>query len=338
MKIYLIKFDACPFSPTVSELANLIGGTMLRQISGCYTTETTIQILSGKHSSVLEPHGNGYQLWQRKSDNMDPMELRPVEDLPKYDWMENTLPFRLAKYGFKTKATNDPVLSYVLGFLRCPEIYTHTYVSKTVVKKKEEIEYTQQAQKEKQNVLYFISHMHFHHACDDAPNSEVALDLTKKAWIDLLELMSYWDFDESDSFFWIYSDHGPWRRPEFGGYPLPLNFYTWAVLKDNTSHSFVPKLKTASATDLPQIIMNKFGGPAPNEEKGRIYITEDGRMSIDPFKSTTAIACKVKDSTLRYLTYHEPDNKFIQRVGSAITKCIDEELLDALKENFKWIK
>lgn len=321
----------------VSEFADLINGTLLRQIGGCYTTETKIQILSGKHSSALESHGCGYQLWMKKSKNTDPLELRPVKDLPAWDWMENTLPFQLAKYGFVTKATNAPVLSYVLGLLKYPEIYSHTYISKTIVLKEEEIAYAEQAQKENGNILYFIEHYHFHHACDDAPNPEVADAMSKKAWVDLLELMSYWDFNEPDTMFWIYSDHGPWRKPELGGYPLLQNFYTWAILKDNTKNPFVPKLKVIGASDVPKIILSKFDGEFV-EDKNRIYITEDARMNINPIKSTTAIACKVVDSTLRYLTYHEPDNKFVQRIGSDITEDIDEELLNALKENFQWVK
>ena len=316
----------------VSELVNMVNGTLLRQITGCYTTETKIQMLSGKHSSALESHGNGYQLWMRKSKNTDPLELRPVKDLPKYNWVENTLPFQLAKHGFKTKATNAPVLSYVLGLLKYPEIYSHTYISKTVVMKEEEITYAQRAQKTKENVLHFIEHYHFHHACDDAPNSEVASTMTEKAWADLLELMNHWDFDEPDSMFWIYSDHGPWRRPELGGYPKPVNFYTWVVLRDNTKNPFIPKLKVVSATDLFQIVMTKFDGPALGEDKNRIYITEDARMNIDPFKSTTAVACKVDEDDIEYMVYHEPDDRFV------FTGRYTIELKAALRKNFQWIK
>lgn len=357
MKIYCIKLDAMPFCSDVLRIQDKVNGHLVRQVSGCFTTETMVQMLTGKHSSLLQKHGIGYTTWMDYVKDMSKavgrIEDRPMDGVTDWPWIKESIPLLLRKKGFKCTAKNPSILCGLFGFIRYPDFYKRI----TLSGRTKEIEYTEQIQSEKnENILHFISYSHFHSACDNSGSKIQMEKAHQQAGKNILDLFSYYDFSEPDTLFWIYSDHGPWRHPDFGGYPKPINFFTWAIIKDNTELPVVPKLKVISAKDFFQVILSKFDNTLVpfTQDKNKIYITEDGRLNINPKKSTTAIACKFLDwesvipTAMRYLIYHKPDNRFLQKdigldengfvLSESEKMKEDEELMDALLSNFNWIK
>lgn len=342
-----------PFCDDVFRIQEMVKGSLVRQISGCFTTETTVQMLTGKHSSLLEEHGIGYTRWIDKCKDPSkihgPIEFRDKDALPEWLWIENTLPFILQqKKGYQFEALNPLVLCGVFGYLRFPDLYKRVIIPESDIEKQGE--YIRRIQLKREDVFHLISYNHFHDACDLSSDFENLKKKGEEVGQYMLDIFKYWDFSEPDSLFWIHSDHGQWRFPWLGGYPLPHNFITWAIIKDNTNNSLIPKLKVISAQDFFSVILSKFGLMNCSLNTNRIYITEDGRCNIDPKKSTTAMACKFDGEFFDYLIYHEPDNDFLQRrllyfdnkknfvQNSEKDKDFDSDLVNALKQNFDWVK
>ena len=357
MKIYCIKIDSMPFCSEVLQMQKLIKGSLTRQVSGCFTTETVVQMLTGKYSSLLHSHGIGYNTWTEQVQDLSialyvPIDIRPDEGLPNWSWLKQSIPCLLAKKEFKVKAKDPGVLCGVLGFLRYPEFYQRSLISLFKSNETGDIEYIKQIQNDDdKKVLHFINYAHYHRACDSSSNLEEMHNAQKQAGEDVLKILSAYDFTEPDSLFWIYSDHGPWRFPEFGGYPKPLNFFTWSIIKDNTKNPISPTLPVSSAQDFYQAVLSKFDNnlkPFP-QDKDRIYITEDGRMSINSLRSTTAMACKFckwvdnMPLLMKQIIYHEPDNKFVQNnivfdeVENYETVEPEDDLKNSLRSSFDWV-
>lgn len=352
MKIYCIKLDSMPFCKKILSINDMVKGHFLRQIGGAASLETACQMLTGKHSSLLEPHGMGHVLWQDKvkdlSKSVGPLLSRPMEAYPDWSWIEETLPLLLYEKGYKTEALNPFVLSGCFGFMKYPELYRHIEIP--VHNYEANYDYINKIQSGQEDMLYFINYGLAHVAVDTSSSLE---DMNKKLEDDLdiiLKVLQGWDFSESNALFWFYSDHGPWRWPYLGAFPEPRNFVTWVVLKDNVNVSITPELKLISATDFYSTMLSKFGIMNSTINKNRIYCTEDCRHALDCKKSTTAMACVFRNNQLRYLTYNEIDNRFLQRECSYIEDIydfspyteketdFDEELLTALRMNFGWVK
>ena len=353
MKIYCIKIDSMPFCPEVFEINKLIKGSMSRQVGGCFTTNTVVQMLTGKLTSDLYPHGIGYRTGKEwLSDG--------CIDWP---WLKESLPFDLSKIGYKFISRNPAVISGVLGFLKYPEFYSDSYVPgwdlatnvlgnigvENALPERfnlSEEEYIKKIQSsDEENVFHFINYNYAHDACMRGTSSCNLYEHQKSASKITLELLKYWDFTEKNALFWIFSDHGCWNFPGFGGYPLIQNFYTWVILKDNTDFRKVMLPSVISAQDFYSLIKYKLD-ESLIFNKRNIFFTEDGRDGIDPYKSTTAMACEFVEypTQMTYLIYHEPDNKFLQKMAyfydNGALYCegecaVNEDLRNKLIERFR---
>lgn len=352
VKIYCIKIDSMPFLSSVLDIARRVGGMVLRQVSGCFTIETIVQMMTGKHSSCLENHGIGYHTWISKVEDISkavgPLDTRPKTAFPDWSWIRKSIPFLLKEQGYECIEKNSDVLGGSLGYLRYPDFYKRIPTSTL----EGEINFITDVQTVKnKNILYFINYNYFHDICNDNCNLGEWNRRLNQASCSVLNLLSHWNFKEPDSMFWIFSDHGPWLHPKFRGYPEPTHFFTWSILRDNTDNPIKLDLKIISAKDFFSIVMSKFGNPFC-QSKDKIYITEDGRLEIIPTKSTTAIACRFSNwindfpTKMEYLIYHEIDNKFIQMVALLDEKSfviekknveIESELVASLVQNFDWI-
>ena len=338
MKIYCIKFDGLPFCSEVFQMRDKVSGHLVRQIGGCATIETMTQMLTGKHSSELKSHGIGYTSWMGACEDVTKavglMINRPQQALPNWSWLKDTVPFKL---NCKLEVMNPATLCGCFGYLRHQNIYTRVDVDYDIDSQQR---YIEKIQASDEDVMYVLNYVHAHDACELSMDESDLKVRQRKASKYFLEILGLWNFNEPDALFWVFSDHGHWRFPELGGYPQEHNFVTWAVIKDNRPARVLPMSNFISATDFYYYAVHNDW---PIHD---FYFTEDCRLNIDSKKSTTAIACKYLNPIFKYVTYHEPDDKFIQRNYSYFNheltfmfeSGVDENIVEQLKLNFEWVK
>ena len=338
MKIYCIKFDGLPFRSEVFRMRDLVNGKLVRQIGGCFTIETMAQMLVGKNSSQLKPHGIGYTSWMDECKDITkavgPIQNRDIDGIPDWSWLKDTVPFVLK---LKLEAVNPPTLCGCFGYIRHKEMYSRVILPNNIGAHHEYIKKIQASSDDK---MYVINYGQAHDACELSVDKN---DLERRQHVAtdyLLSVLKLWNFNEPDALFWIFSDHGHWRLPELGGYPYDHNFITWAIVKDNRVENVPLMQNFISAKDFYSYTVD---GQWPVRD---FYFTEDGRMNINSKRSTTAIVCKVSGDSVKVAIYHEPDNKFIQRnyrcfdyeLSFVSETEVEEDLVEKLKSNFEWVK
>ena len=222
------------------------------------------------------------------------------------------------------------------------------------------------------NTFYFIEYDHFHSFSSYTKsmgrrNKKIIRGRVNKR---IIELMNSWDFDEPNSIFWFFGDHGDQEKT--GKIPKAESYLSWVLFKDNTDiNKIIPKTKIISIRDFTSTIMEKFCCKYKkiNEnkpinsfcDKDRIYFIEDGRAYFNKIESTTGIACKVikwnggKPINILQAAYFKIRNKFYYhlnilddkgrykncyRVDIFNKKYKNElvELKNKLKGRFKWVK
>ena len=124
-------------------------------------------------------------------------------------------------------------------------------------------------------------------------------------------LLNKIDFDEPDSLFWIFADHG--EPPNIGKLMQPPDSWlAWCGIKDNITNKKINK-KIIGCDDFKNSVLNRiYNKNLPNDilddlDMDRIYVREDGRGAIDPNYGTTVSAIKALDED-RYIQYvnHSP--------------------------------
>ena len=176
----------------------------------------------------------------------------------------------------------------------------------------------------------------------------------------MLDLIRAWDFNEPDSVFIFFADHGnfrlvdPWMSP-------PHAWLTWALIKDNTQDKQITR-KLITIRDIYALLSDKIGLEYDKitrpelenifdpQNKQRIYFGEDGRSVVNPDHSTTATAIKVLEwrddgypKKFLQLSYHKPANRFMTFTFDTtdekveILKEFDSSLVRALVNRFDWV-
>lgn len=345
MKIYCILLDTMPFCETAIKLENIVGGKLRRQVSACYTTATLIQLLTGELTSDVIYHGLGYL---SRCDN--------------WPWLSDTLPYYLNEHGFDFKTRNHSEIVSILGYNKCAfhkddtdvmymkdQAFVECLGGGSIANnyKNNEIAYIRKIQQSKENSFYIINYNH----CHAAPHYENERQNWKlqRAYDRIIEILNSWDFNEPDSMFYVFSDHGLWHNPELTKHPLPTHFFTFNIFRDNTKSPVDFNDGITSSQDFYNLMLNKFNDvPLPIEEN-RIYFTEDGRSAIDSKNMTSAIAITFTDRLMKYVIYHSKDNKFVE-IHAVLGKnkfvtnthmlsmVQDIRLVSALKNKFDWVK
>ena len=77
MKIYCVLFDTLPLFGKLVSVAKSNGMELLRQVGGCFTTTTCVQMFTGKLPSDLEENGIGYELCGQLDDYGLPESVHP---------------------------------------------------------------------------------------------------------------------------------------------------------------------------------------------------------------------------------------------------------------------
>ena len=147
------------------------------------------------------------------------------------------------------------------------------------------------------NHFIFLKYNHYH----DASRGKFVeyqgkrVDLEYEEVVDMfVDMIDRINFDEPDSLFWIFADHG---EPHKMGalMPPPDSWLAWCGIKDNIRNKEVDK-KIIGCDDFKNTVLNRiYDKNLPNDilddlEMNRIYVREDGRGAIDPNYGTTVSA------------------------------------------------
>ncbi len=164
-----------------------------------------------------------------------------------------------------------------------------------------------------------------------------------------MNIMKQWDYNEPDSLFWFFSDHGRWG--DLQDHPIPKHFLSWALVKDNITknqlkiNSLFISIEDFYPAMIHKFIYNNFM-PTDNvilqqkQDQNRLYFNEDGRRKVDLFDSTSAYACKFiswrKDTPTKLIqvSYFKPRDEYRCYItifdknyfkGNSFRKLLDED-------------
>jgi hypothetical protein len=369
IKIYCVLFDTLPFIEEIVLFAKKNNLKILRQVGGAFTVSSCIQMLTGKMLSDLSYHGIGYYLNRKYKDvSTGSIEWPWKQDilfdiLLKNDWNINTHNSR----DVKKNIYDNPLVNKTVIFKKKYEKLMLEKNKIARILEKEEKKYINKIQIKKNNTnnFYFIEYQFYHQALFLRNKDKNKFKKIQKREIERsLRIMSEWNFDEPNSLFWFFSDHGFWELQKDNRHPHPQMYLSWVLFKDNTENPIKVNSKVISIRDFFITIMNKMKynhklikDICPInffQNQNRIYYVEDGRLSINKDISTTAIACKFKNwkkgipKELLQVSYHEPDDEWdcvltcfdknLFEKKSIQKKEIDKKMQQKVIERFNWIK
>jgi len=137
------------------------------------------------------------------------------------------------------------------------------------------------------------------------------------------------DFEEENSLFWLFADHGEPEGVDELQSP-PDSWLSWCSVTDNITNKKVTK-KIIGCDDFKNTVLNRVfsdvPGSLPNDvldevDMERIYVSEDGRGTIDEHNCTTVSAIKYLGGD-RYIQYaiHNPQ-ALSKKYGNIIERTI----------------
>ena len=168
------------------------------------------------------------------------------------------------------------------------------------------------------NHLIVLKFNHYH---DSARGHHInygnrSIEATSENIIDMYaDMIKQMDFNEPDSLFWVFADHGEPHNINTMMTP-PDSWLAWCGVKDNISDRKDIK-KIIGCDDFKNTVLNRIYGDEfralPNDAFGeldmdRIYVREDGRSAVNPNYASTVSAVKALDED-RYIQYvnHSPN-------------------------------
>ena len=156
----------------------------------------------------------------------------------------------------------------------------------------DEIQIIKQIQEDKDgNQIYWIKYDHYH---DEHSEKSV------KRFLQILESI---DFNEPDTFFWLFSDHGEWGKIDTFMKP-PHSSVGWNVVVDNITN-FTDYREICHITDFYHYVMKISNNVEPNLMED-YYFCEDGRASVSLYSTTTfSVLTKIKNSEIVQASYYK---------------------------------
>ena len=148
-----------------------------------------------------------------------------------------------------------------------------------------------------ENHMVILKYNHYHDA--ERGKQKDVLGLFK-------EIVETIDFEEDNSLFWIFADHGEPQGITKNHNP-PDSFLSWVSVTDNITNQRVTKSKIASI-DFKNTVLNRvFGKKLPNDvlddlDMNRIYVTEDSRAAVSEYNCTSVSAIMALDDK-KYIQY-----------------------------------
>ena len=324
MNLYLILFDSAPYFKPFQDLAGERNFHAFGQISNCFTTTSVISLLTGKMPSDLEEGGIGY-------------ESEFAAGFPasgKWPWENELLLSLLEEEGWAVEIhTDNPFFHDVISqrfTIKYGDIHSQDYI-KGIQKT------------DGKNKISFILYNTYHDAIGGKVSYQEAQDATNKC-------LSYWDFNQQDSLFWLFADHGDFSK--ITHHIDPVGFMTWALMKDNTADPIIPHTDLISIRDFYRTVLEKLrikiNDPIIKAESksvtspldlDRVFFIEDSRSFIDVHNSTAFSAVTIdswkgllEDYTYSQATVFKHMNQDLTTHG-----CPDKssQLRDLLNKRFK---
>ncbi len=381
IKIYCIFFDTMPLVKEIIQFAKLNKMQLLLQVGNCFTTSSLISMFTAKMPSDLLDKGIGSRTLRR---------YRKKEDRRIYvPWHEEYVTSKLSKHGWHIHIHNFPPLSCHIcgdtytdsfkgGYEQRYSLFKRNYEEKKKINCMDsfmgkmlfgdnekshgwynrEYDFIRSIQDSNSdfNNFYFIEYEHWHNFRSYMYNASIEktpIEITKikpKAIKRTINLMNQWNFNEPNSFFWFFSDHGD--PADIGKKPNVKGYMSWVLLKDNTENPIKVKTKIISIKDFfPTILKkNNFEYKSIKEsmpideinDKNRIFFVEDGRSRINNKESTSFVACivvewKEKDPIkILQVAYSTVKNKYKYGLNFLTESGISKRYIKLKKENVRY--
>lgn len=301
-KIYCFLADTAVLNPAWKELAKKKGAHFFYQITQYFTQTTLFSMLTGQQLSDLEEHGIGYYTGKKYHTPAGYLDDGTSRDRIEWPWREQMFVRKFIRANWKVKIYNmgeedlwnrwvdsDPVYQfrdYFCEKYNRPLNYDDEEVINIVLG--EDAQYIEDQKNSIQeiqsqsgeNTLYFVMY-HQHHS---AARINKKKDIAQKQ---LEEFLNFWNWDEENAIFWLFSDHGDFSQKYMKKID-PRGCLQWALFKDNTKKPIIPQRNFTSIRDFHPTILNKFSlenRPSDNSpweetlDPDRIYFVEDSRMA-----------------------------------------------------------
>ena len=384
MKIYLIHIDALPNNNLLKDFAKKNNLNFSHTIPGGINTEWTImQYMTGLLDSNTIPNGIGYNMrtdmvnepYNFKKHNIKRINNSLINILLDKKWdvtFKNEAPPK--KYILKDGNYNHPHLKTIKSSVINPSCYKQKYFVDYHNKKwnhprvknfyDEEKKYNKYIQTLKDgNQLFWIFNFDYHEFSSHyrynnyMKNKEYEEKVIKR----ILDYLDSFNFDEPDSLFWIYADHGIDGERDLN----PNGYLTWSLIKDNTIKSNDIIKPVIRGCDFFKTIIDKinyndneilnnslhfYDNIHTKLDKNRYYFVSDSRLIVNPYNNDTNAIIKIIEwndnipKVLVQLTHirgdFDQENKFIIKnfdINNKITQTLfsgnEASLLDFINNN-----
>ncbi len=316
MKIYMILMDTAQLIPAMRQLAVRKNAYVLHQVTQCYTNATMYSLLTGEQLSDLVPHGPGYYGGRRFHQPFTGPDgvVRPGVVWP---WRDRNVLRALRAAGFDIHVHNGAQETWWDRFIDHDPAITHTSsmeggdfdtpealdmvlrADPAWIAREHEAIARMQASRPDRPTMHFI----VYHDMHSSALINRAKDVAYQSMIDRLDA---WDWNEPDTMFWVWSDHGDYTEHHIDGRLRPQNWLAWAMVKDNTDTPITPGRRVISVRDVRPTLLARFAPSAaatalhasPIDEPldpDRIYIVEDSRFASDSERCDATAAALFAD-------------------------------------------
>jgi len=362
LKIYCILLDTTPLDSPLRNFFIQRKFKQLNQIANCYTTSTIISMFTSKLSTDLMEGGIGSHSWQVYIQKETGGVRWPFEEK---EYITNLLHRKGWNIEFHTPNTpsNISCISYTVTSDRrykwtsCEneivelEILQDGQIAKNHFKKEKKHIERMQLEPNDKNKFYFVHYYYYHTALIKKQNAAAAVQKQ-------IKILDCWNFNESNSLFWIFQDHGNFRK--FNKYCAPNAFFTWVQFKDNSINSLQTETNFISIRDFYPTILKKLkinykGNNVESksidekQSNERVYFSEDNRSEekintrIMTFMASKFVHWKKQPTTLRSVTYYMPNKKFfcyeldLKTEKISQIEIIDNHLKSCLIQRYSWL-
>ena len=379
IKIYCIFIDTMPLVKEIIQFAELNKMQLLLQVGNCFTISSLTSMFTAKMPSDLLDKGIGSRTLRRYRNKEDRKIYVP--------WNEEYITSKLSKYGWNIHIHNFPPLAiHIYGDTYTDSFYggyekRYDKFKKNDEKKKKlnhldplmgrilfgnttkshewynkEYNFIRSIQDLNSNCnnFYFTEYEHWH----SFPSyykieRKKVIDKYKikpKAIKRTINLMSQWNVNEPNSFFWFFSDHG--NPADITSIPNTKGYMSWVLLKDNAENPIKVKTKIISIKDfLPTILKkNNYDYKSTKEsmpideidDKNRIFFVEDGRSRINKRESTSFVACTVVEwegknpVKILQVSYFKVKNRFEYGLNLLNNNGVSKKYIKLKKENVRY--
>lgn len=293
MKIYCILFDAVHHNEQIKRFL-IDNGFLYRPcVTNSFTTTSLVSLFSGLIPSQVYKLGIGYGSIYASLDHVEKNKWDSkiiLNNLPD-DW---TFHYHADKHNINF--LQNECFSLKGNFIK----YEHrNYDSeKELFNKMRDIP-------SNKNSIIFIKYNHLHEAYDCHSEN---FRKNNKANNQFMNLLNNMKFDEPNSLFWFFGDHGNWAFIDEYMTP-PHSTICWSAIKNNIK-SVEDSRKVAHITDfahyLNHLIFNK-----ELKLMDKFYYSEDGRAAIDRSQTTSfSVLSELEPEVLYQLCYHAVSKKF----------------------------